>query len=55
MDSLNSYVALSNKKIDGKYDKPVHRPKKHDNRLQNLIIPRQSITSSKKKRARGYI
>ena len=55
VDSLNSYVALSNKKIDGKYDKPVHRPKKHDNRLQNLIIPRQSITSSKKKLAMGYI
>ncbi|RAP50029.1 MAG: hypothetical protein BZ138_07015, partial [Methanosphaera sp. rholeuAM270] len=55
VESFNAYVELLNKIIDGKYDRPVHRPKKHDNRLHNIIIPQQSINSSKKKLKKGYI
>ena len=29
--------------------------KKHDNRLHNIIIPKESIISSKKKLAEGFI
>jgi IS605 OrfB family transposase len=54
--SFNGYVALKNKKIDNEYDRPVNAPKKHDdNVLHNIIIPEQSITSSKKKLREGYI
>ena len=56
VESFNSYIALTNKKIDGKYDRKVHKPKKHDTgRLHNIIIQKQSITSSKKKLEEGYI
>ena len=56
VESFNSYVELLNKKMDGKYDRPVHKPKKHEiNCLHNIIIPKQSITSSKKKLNEGYI
>ena len=43
------------KKIDNEFDREVNSPKKHDNRLHNIIIPKQSITSSKKKLAGGFI
>ena len=34
----------------------MNKPKKHDNTcLSNIIIPRQSITCSKKKLSEGYI
>ena len=56
VESFNSYIALTNKKIDGKYDRKVNKPKKHDtDRLHNIIIPQNSITSSKKKLEEGYI
>ena len=56
VDSFNSYIALRNKKIDQKYNRSLHKPKKHDNtRLSNIIIPGQSITCSKKKLSEGYI
>ena len=56
VESFNSYIALTNKKIDGKYDRKVNKPKKHDTgRLHNIIIQKQSITSSKKKLEEGYI
>ena len=55
VDSFNGYVALLNKKIDNEFDREVHSPKKHDNRLHNIIIPKESITSSKKKLAEGFI
>ena len=49
VESFNSYIALTNKKIDGKYDRKVNKPKKHDTScLHNIIIPQNSITSSKK-------
>ena len=53
--SFNGYVALLNKKIDNEFDREVNSPKKHDNRLHNIIIPKESITSSKKKLAEGFI
>jgi len=54
VESFNGYVELMNKKIDGKYNRPVHMPKKHkSNCLHNIIIPKQSITSSKKKLKEG--
>ena len=47
---------MKNKKIDGEYDRKVNPPKKHDdNRLHNIIIPKESITSSKKKLEEGFI
>ena len=56
VESFNSYIALTNKKIDGKYDRKVNKPKKHDTgRLHNIIIQKHSITSSKKKLEEGYI
>ena len=56
VESFNSYIALTNKKIDGKYDRKVNKPKKHDtDRLHNKKIQKQSITSSKKKLEEGYI
>ena len=56
VESFNSCVALTNKKIDGNYDRKVNKPKKHDtDRLHNIIIPQNSITSSKKKLEEGYI
>ena len=56
VESFNGYVELMNKKIDGKYNRPVHMPKKHKpNSLHNIIIPKPSITSSKKKLKEGYI
>ena len=56
VDSFNGYIELLNKKIDNEYNRPVHMPKKHDaNRLHNIIIPKESITSSKKKLRKGYI
>ncbi len=53
--SFNGYVALLNKKIDNEFDREVNGPKKHDNRLHNIIISKESITSSKKKLAEGFI
>ena len=53
--SFNGYVVLLNKKIDNEFDREVNSPKKHDNRLHNIIIPKESITSSKKKLAEGFI
>ena len=53
--SFNGYIALLNKKIDNEFDREVNSPKKHDNRLHNIIIPKESITSSKKKLAEGFI
>ena len=56
VESFNSYVELKNKKIDGEYDRKVNPPKKHDdNQLHNIIIPKESITSSKKKLEEGFI
>ena len=56
VESFNSYVELMNKKIDEKYNRPVHKPKKHDKQcLHNIIIPKPSITSSKKKLEKGFI
>jgi hypothetical protein len=56
VDSFNAYIALRNKKIDQKYNRSLHKPKKHDKaRLSNIIIPGQSITCSKKKLSEGYI
>ena len=56
VESFNSYIALTNKKIDGKYDRKVNKPKKHNTgRLHNIIIQKHSITSSKKKLEEGYI
>ena len=56
VESFNGYVKLMNKKIEGKYDRSVHKPKKHHNGcLHNIIIPKPSITSSKKKLREGYI
>ena len=55
VESFNSYVALTNKSIDNEYKRPLNKPKTRDNRLHNIIIPRESITSSKKKLAQGYI
>ena len=56
VDSFNCFVALKNKEIDDEYDREVNPPKKHDdNRLHNIIIPKESITSSKKKLAEGFI
>ena len=56
VESFNSYIALTNKKIDGKYDRKVNKPKKHDTScLHNIIIPQNAITSSKKKLEEGYI
>ena len=47
---------MKNKEIDDEYDREVNPPKKHDdNRLHNIIIPKESITSSKKKLAEGFI
>ena len=53
--SFNGYVALLNKKIDNEFDREVNSPKKHDNCLHNIIILKESITSSKKKLAEGFI
>ena len=47
VESFNSYVALTNKSIDNEYKRPLNKPKTRDNRLHNIIIPRESITSSK--------
>ncbi|MBR0471841.1 MAG: transposase [Methanosphaera sp.] len=55
VDSFNGYVTLLNKKIDNEFNRDVHSPKKHYNRLHNIIIPKESITSSKKKLREGYI
>ena len=56
VESFNGYVELKNKKIDGEYNRKVNPPKKHDdNRLHNIIIPKESITSSKKKLEEGFI
>ena len=56
VESFNAFIALKNKKIDGKYKRKVNKPKKHDEgSLHNIIIPENSITSSKKKLAEGYI
>ena len=56
VESFNSFVELKNKQIDKKYNRKVNKPKKHDeNHLQNIIIPKESITSSKKKLEAGYI
>ena len=56
VDSFNAYIALRNKRIDQEYNRPVNKPKKHDNTcLHNIIIPGQSITCSKKKLSEGYI
>ena len=56
VESFNGYVELKNKKIDGEYNRKVNPPKKHENyRLHNIIIPRESITSSKKKLEEGFI
>jgi len=56
VESFNGYVELRNMQIDGKYNRPVHKPKKHDKQyLHNIIIPKPSITSSKKKLSEGYI
>ena len=56
VESFNSYVELRNMQIDGKYNRPVHMPKKHKpNCLHNIIIPKPSITSSKNKFSEGYI
>ena len=56
VESFNGFVALKNKEIDGEYNRKVNPPKKHDdNRLHNIIIPKESITSSKKKLEAGYI
>ncbi len=56
VDSFNGFVALKNKSVDGEYDLKVNSPHKHDSgRLHNIIIPRGSITSSKKKLSEGYI
>ena len=56
VESFNGYVELKNKKIDGEYDRKVNPPKKHENyRLHNIIIPKESITSSKKKLREGFI
>ena len=55
VESFNSYVALTNKIIDNKYDRPLNKPKTRDKCLHNILIPRESITSSKKKLASGYI
>lgn len=56
VESFNSFVVLKNKVIDKEYDRKVSEPKKHDdNHLQNIIIPKESITSSKKKLEAGYI
>ena len=54
-DSFNGYIALLNKKIDNKFDLKLHSPKKHKNRLHNIIIPKEFITSSKKKLNEGFI
>ena len=56
VESFNAFVELKNKKIDKKYERKVNKPKKHDDdRLHNIIIPKESITSSKKKLEAGYI
>ena len=56
VDSFNGFVALKNKSIDGEYNLKVNSPQKHDvDRLHNIIIPKGSITSSKKKLSEGYI
>ena len=56
VDSFNAFIALKNKKVDGEYNRCLNEPQKHDdNCLHNIIIPNVSITSSKKKRAEGYI
>ncbi|WP_323735539.1 transposase [Methanosphaera sp. ISO3-F5] len=55
VESFNSYVALTNKSIDNEYKRPSNKPKTRDNRLHNILIPQESITSSKKKLAQGYI
>ena len=56
VDSFNAFVALKNKSIDGEYNLKVNSPQKHEeDRLHNIIIPKGSITSSKKKLSEGYI
>ena len=56
VDSFNGFVELMNKIIDQEYDRQVNSPQKHDDDCyHNLIIPKESITSSKKKLAEGYI
>lgn len=42
--------------IDIKYNRPVHKPKKHDKQcLHNIIISKPSITYFKKKLWKDYI
>ena len=48
-------MALKNNSIDGEYDCPVNAPREHEDCLHNIIIPKESITSSKKKLAEDYI
>ena len=56
VDSFNGCVELKNKKMDKNYDHPVNLPHEHDDGcLHNIIIPKESITSSKKKLEKGYI
>ena len=56
VDSFNGCVELKNKKMDQEYDRPVNLPHEHDDGcLHNIIIPKESITSSKKKLEKGYI
>ena len=57
VESFNGYVELKNKQIDKKYDRLIHKPRKRDSGkcLHNIIIPKQSITSSKKKLGEGFI
>ena len=55
VESFNAYVVLLNRKIDGEYDKRLNKPKKHEHKRHNIIIPKESITSSKKKLSEGYV
>ena len=56
VDSFNGCVELKNKTMDKNYDHPVNLPHEHeDGCLHNIIIPKESITSSKKKLEKGYI
>ena len=56
VDSFNGCVELKNKNMDKNYDRPVNLPHEHeDGCLHNIIIPKESITSSKKKLEKGYI
>ena len=54
--SFNVFVALRNKGIGGDYNLKVNSLHKHESDcLHNIIIPRGSIISSKKKLSGGYI